>query len=284
MAISGLVLSGAGGGIGYLGGAVQELTKRYRYDKIVGVSSGALVGIMYSIDRLDRLKELLFKIKDRDVVRKRPLRFLASTAFGGSMGYYSNKPLRKLLTNELRGHTTEIDFTCVSVNARTGKPIWWQIPKGTTFTEQSIDSFVSMIISSTAIPVAFSPEKIGDEYYVDGGVSTHTPIQPMKDLLPQANHISIVSTALQERTETGVGIIQMASGVMGDLVSSISERDFMEFEFKNKLALEGHPAYRYFDNIIIRPTKPLSPTTRFHYQFTQPDWSHGERMALLAMG
>jgi predicted acylesterase/phospholipase RssA len=282
--MNGLVLSGAGGGIGYLGGAVSTLTKKYRYDKIVGVSSGALVGIMYAIDRLDRLKEILFHITDRQVVRKRPLRFGISTLFGGSMGYYSNAPLRKLLTNELRGHTTEIDFTCVAVNARTGKPIWWQIPKGTHLTGGSLNAFVSMILSSTAIPVAFSPEKIGDEYYVDGGVSTHTPIQPMKDLLPQANHISIVSTALQERSETGVGIIQLTGGVIGDLVSSISERDFMEFEFKNKLALQGHPDYRYFDNIIIRPEKPLSPTTRFHYQFTQPDWAHGERMALLAMG
>lgn len=278
--MNGLAISGGGGAIGYLAGAVRVLSERYTYEKIVGVSSGALTGIMLSIGRIDRLIEKLSEITDREVVRKRPLRFGISTLFGGSMGYYSNRPLRRLLREELLGYETLIDFSCVAVNARTGRPIWWQIPKKTEFTENTVDAWVSQILSSTAIPVAFSPIKIGNEYYTDGGSDTHVPIEPLKALLPDAKHISIVSTAANEREETGISIIQIAGGMTGDLISSVSERDFLKFEFKNRLALQGDPEYRYYDNIIIRPEQELAPTTRFHYKYMNPDIEHGAEMAL----
>lgn len=277
MAVNPLVLSGAGGGIGFLAGALDSLINQsHRFDKVVGVSSGALVGIMYATDQMAEMKEILFSLTDRDIVRKRPIRFALSALFGGKMGYYSNSPLRTLLRRNLIDKETEVEYTCVSVNARTGSEIWWQIPKGTKFKKQNVDSIVSMIISSTAIPVAFTPEKIGDEYYSDGGSSTHTPIRPTRELVPDAKVMTIISTAMKERNETGVGVMKLAGGMLGDLVNSVSERDFLEFEYKNQLALSGDERYKYINPLIIRPAKDLSPTTRFHHKFTVPDYHHGK--------
>lgn len=269
--------SGAGGGIGFLVGVLTELLKRgRRFDYVVGVSSGALTGIMYAVGKTEVLYNELLTIRDRDIVRKRPLRFGVSTLFGGHMGYYSNKPLRKLLRKHLINAKTKVDFTCVSVNAKTGEEVWWQIPRDTEFTPEVVDSFVSMVISSTAIPVAFSPEKIGDHYYSDGGSSTHTPIRPTRELVPEAQHMTIISSALQERNETGKSVISLAGGMLGDLISSIAEKDFSDFEYKNQLALLGDPRYKYIPADIYRPKQELAPTTRFHHKFTIPDIEHGK--------
>lgn len=247
-----------------------------RYDYVVGVSAGALVGIMYAVGKLDVLHDILLTVKDRDIVRKRPIRFGVSTLFGGDMGYYSNKPLRKLLRKHLLNTKTKVDFTCVSVNAKTGDEIWWQIPKDTEFTPEVVDSFVSMIISSTAIPVAFTPEKIGDEYYADGGSSTHVPIRPTRELVPDAEHMTIISTAMWERNETSTGVISLAGGMIGDLIRNVAEKDFSDFEYKNRLALLGDPKYKYIPADIYRPEQELAPTTRFHYKYTIPDIKHGK--------
>jgi len=275
-----LVLSGAGGGIGFISGALDALIAQgNRYDHVTGVSSGALVGIMYATGQMDKLKEVLWYIEDRQVVRKRPLRFALSALTGGKMGYYSNAPLRALLREMMLGKETKVSFTCVSVNAQTGAEIWWQIPKNTYFSLDTVDRWASFILSSTAIPVAFSPVKIGSEYYTDGGSSTHTPIRPTRELIPQANHMTIISSALQERNETGVGTIELAGGMLGDLVSSIAERDFLEFEYKNALAQLGDSRYTYIPTTIIRPKQPLSPTTRFNWRYTRIDYKHGQQIA-----
>lgn len=278
-----LVLSGAGGGIGFLAGALDSLIDQsHRFDKVVGVSSGALVGIMYAMGRMNTLKDILFDITDRQIVRKRPIRFALSALTGGKMGYYSNSPLRALLRRNMINQTTLINYTCVSVNARTGAEMWWQIPKGTCFTKDVVDINVSMIISSTAIPVAFTPEKIAGEYYSDGGSSTHTPIRPTRQLVPDADVMTIISTALRERNETGVGVMSLAGGMLGDLVSSVAEKDFREFEHKNELALLGDERYSFIPSNIFRPNKKLSPTTRFHHRFTVPDYKHGQSVVLLS--
>ena len=274
-----LVLSGAGGGIGFISGALDALIAQgNKYDHVTGVSSGALVGIMYATGQMEKLKEVLWYIEDRQIVRKRPLRFALSALTGGKMGYYSNAPLRALLREMLLGRETKVSFTCVSVNAQTGVEIWWQIPKNTYFCLSSVDRWVSFILSSTAIPVAFSPEKIGSEYYTDGGSSTHTPIRPTRELIPGAKHMTIISSALQERNETGVGTLELAGGMLGDLVSSIAERDFLEFEYKNALAQLGDGRYSYIPATVIRPIQPLSPTTRFHWRYTRMDYTHGQEI------
>jgi predicted acylesterase/phospholipase RssA len=275
-----LVLSGAGGGIGFISGALDALIAQgNKYDHLTGVSSGAIVGIMYATRQMDKLKEILWHIEDRQVVRKRPLRFALSALTGGKMGYYDNAPLRRLLRANMLGKETSIPFVCVAVNAKTGKEIWWQIPKNTYFCIDTVDVWVSFILSSTAIPVAFSPVKISGDYYTDGGSSTHTPIRPTRSLVPSAQHMTIISSALQERNETGVGTIELAGGMLGDLVSSIAERDFLEFEYKNALAQLGDSRYTYIPATIIRPKQPLSPTTRFNWRYTRVDYRHGVSVA-----
>ncbi len=290
--MNGLVLSGAGGAIGFLAGALSVVMKEIQHDKVVGVSAGALTGIMYACRRMDRLQELLITIEDKDVVNKRLKKYARRLLFHligiatPIKGIYDNTPLRKLIRKELMGQMVHIHYTCVSVNAHTGQEIWWQIPKGTIFTDADVDSFISMIISSTAIPGIFPPEKIGRQYYVDGGVKTHTPIQPTKQFLPQADHLTIISTGARERRqiENIKSDLDYLPEVLTDLISLVPEKDFTDFDYRNQLAQCGHPDYRYFPSLIIKPTQALAPATRFHHEFIQKDWRHGEEQAQKILG
>jgi predicted acylesterase/phospholipase RssA len=290
--MKGLVLSGAGGAIGFLTGALSVVQKEIEHDKVVGVSSGALTGIMYACKRMDRMQDLLFTIKDHDVAEKRLKKYIQRLLFHligiarPIKGIYDNKPLRNLLRQELVGQTVFIDYTCVSVNIHTGGEIWWQIPKGTTFADADVDSFVSMIISSTAIPGMFPPEKIGGKYYADGGIKTHTPIQPTKQLLPEADHLTIISTGARQRREIGSirSDLDYLPEVLSDLIGMVPEKDFSEFQYRNELARRGHPDYRYFPSLIVKPAQILAPTGRFHHQFMQEDWWHGVEQAQKVLG
>src|SRR5665811_279390 len=122
----GVVISGGGGGIGVLATPMKIFGNRIKYDTIVANSSGAIVGIMYSIGKIDRLIEILYTIVDSEVVRKRKLRYARKfltylIGFGDPlMGTYDNAPLRKLLRSELLGETTEIEFTAIAVDLHNG--------------------------------------------------------------------------------------------------------------------------------------------------------------------
>ena len=286
---NGLVLSGAGGAIGFLVGALTRVNREHQ--KVVGVSSGALVGIMYATGNLRRLYSLLTHITDEEVAKKRVFRYIRRHVYHlvgvkkPLMGIYDNKPLRKLLRRELIGQTVDIDFTAVSVNVKTGDEKWFTIEKGTTFTEKNINKYVSQIISSTAIPGVFPPEKIDGQLYIDGGISTHTPIRPLKALLPEADHITIISTATGEkaRVEEVVTDFDYLPGRLSDLIKIVPTKDFFEFEYKNKLAKAGHSDYTYYPSLIIRPDQELAPTVRFHHSYMIPDYYHGMDRASRAL-
>lgn len=310
----GLAISGAGGAIGFHCGALDVVTRQYLPDKIVGVSSGSLAGIMLAVGKLDRMNHILETVIDSDIVQKRIFRYVRRqvTHWLGlanpQLGVYDNSPLRGLLYDELIGQTVQIEFSAIAVNAKTRALATWTVPRGTRITVQNVDMIVSQIMSSTAIPGVFPPEKINGHYYIDGGVVTHTPIEPLKHLLPDCDHITIISTAGLERDHTRriKTDLDYLPDVLSELIALVPERDFMNFKHKNKEALYQEliedllkvinperltpelkgtingmmdPRLKWYPYTIIQPTQPLSPTVRFHYKYTVPDMEHGRERA-----
>jgi|GEM_PF-1485535 len=288
-----LCASGAGGAIGFLLGALMVLVEHgYRHAIAIGVSSGGILALMYAMGRLERMLELLSTIEDDDVANKRLLAWgfrLGTHKLGLSdplHGAYDNRPLLELLKREMIGQTMLIDFVCVSVNSKTGREMWWQIPAGTTFSKGDVEYFAKMVLSTTAIPGVFGAVEIGGEYYTDGGSSTHTPIEPTKIMMPDADHITILSTAGFEAKPLKhiKSDLDHAPERASDVLAKVAEVDFLKFHYKNELAKCGcRDDLTYYPSTIVKPEQELAPTTRFHHKYMVPDIVHGREMALKAL-
>lgn len=278
----GYVYSGAGGAIGFLAGASSVLQRKYNASHIVGVSSGSLVGIMHATNNMQKMFDIFSDLIDEDVVIRRDMKYIfrfAKHLIGIKnplIGFFDNTPLRNLLIDTLIDSKIHIDFTSIVVDYHTGNVVKFNIPKGTVFNINNTYDLVAKVLASTAIPVVFSPEKINGRYYIDGGVETHTPIKPMEELMPDCDHMCIISTAGHEAfiDKTPNSDLDIASNAIGRLISNVSERDFERFELKNKIAKLGGK-YIYYPSTIIRPSKQLAPTTRFHSDFIKKDVQHG---------
>ncbi len=155
----GLVLSGgAGRGFAHAGvlRALEELD--YSFDCIAGVSIGAVVGVLYadgySADDIFRIF--------RDEPLSRFLRIKLSSA-----GLFRSDGLRHLLQKNLRAKTFEelkIPLRVTATNYSTGKlEVFESGP------------LLEPIMASSAIPLLFHMVKMGEHYYIDGGILSNLP-------------------------------------------------------------------------------------------------------------
>lgn len=291
--MKGLTISGGGGQIGYLAGVYTGLHNAGKqYDVIHGISSGALVGIMAATDQTKRLETLMRTITDDMVAKKRNLALVAGRHLGHwlgvvkpPLGVWDNTPLRNLLRKEILGKTTICDFYCGAYNLETNSYIKFHIPKGTTFTEETVDSNVAMILASTAIPVIFDPVVWGEQRWWDGGLKHHTAIDPM-ERLQEIEHLTIISTKQPDFATHDIDdIVDVLKATMQTMLDIAAERGFERFELINHMTSEmgeiprrsGNGVYRHIPSTVYRPERELAPSTKFHYQYTIPDFAYGIR-------
>lgn len=285
---NGLVASGAGGAIGFLAGALSIESSKRSYDIGVATSSGAILLIMFAVGKLKVLLYVLKAIVDSEIANKRVFKYIKRFLFykigviDPLTGIYDNTPLRKLLRKHLVNTKTNMELYFMAAHLKTGAEARWHVPKDTVIDENNVDRIVSQVISSTAIPGVFPPEQIDGELYIDGGVVTHTPIKPLRDLLPNVDHITILSThndqqkTIIENIETDLDYLP---NIIGRLISFVPALDFLEFKLKNKLGAYNIDGYTYYPNTIITPTQELAPTARFHHSFMKKDIAHGIQQA-----
>lgn len=161
----GLALSGGGiKGIAHIGvmKALEELD--IRPNIISGVSAGAIIGCLFAAGL------------DADSVKK----FVDQTKFGKAFfpgfttkGLLKHDFLKTRLKEYLSFEYLEdltIPFKVACTNLNTG-----QIE---VFDEGPI---IPAVAASSAIPVLFSPEKIGDNLYSDGGVLMNLPAETIRE-------------------------------------------------------------------------------------------------------
>lgn len=289
--MKGLTISGGGGQIGYLAGVYLGLHNRgYRPDIIHGISSGALVGIFAATKQPDLLYQVLSTVTDNMVVKKRKIASVVTRHIGHWMGIvnpplavWNNDPLKQLLRKHLLDKTTVCDYYCGAYDLRESEYIRFSIPKGTTFTEDTVDSWVAMIVASTAIPGIFDPVEWGERQWWDGGLKYHTAIDPM-ERLEEIDHLTIITTKEPEFTKHKIkDILGVIRASIGALLDMAAERGFERFELINHITAKvgrvprksGNGFYRYIPYDIYRPEKKLAPSTRFHNKYIVPDMEHG---------
>jgi NTE family protein len=161
----GLALSGgAARGMAHLG-VVKALYEKEIYpDLISGTSSGAIVGAFladgYGPEELC------------DIFTERKLFEFVNISLR-KQGLLKAKGLRELINTHLRAKTFEDLKT----------PLYVAV---TNMNSGLIEYFcrgelIDVIMASSSIPVIFTPVKINDSLYADGGILDNFPIRPIKD-------------------------------------------------------------------------------------------------------
>lgn len=215
---NGIVLTGGGARAAYQAGAMRALYEITRLDKdlfsvITGNSAGA-INASFLANNADwdtgtaQLWDLWARLRPQDIfdlgavsIGKLGTKWLSGTALGGLTSKSSGgvnylldtTPLRKLLTREvdfellnrriLEGQMA--GFSVATTNYYSGSSVVFYQTAETVEDWARSDRFsvrsdltVEHIMASSAIPMFFPPEKIGDSWYGDGCVRQTTPLSP----------------------------------------------------------------------------------------------------------
>ncbi|MEH6944895.1 patatin-like phospholipase family protein [Bacillus sp. JJ722] len=158
---------GSGGARGFAHVGVIKVLKEENIpiSLIAGSSMGALVGSMYAAGTdLEQLYKIVMKFK-----RKYFLDFTVP-----KMGLIKGNRIKEFISIFTHGKKLEeldIPISIVATDIKTGEKV--------VFTEGSVADAVR---ASIAIPGIFTPEKIGDQLLVDGGVVDRVPVSVVKEM------------------------------------------------------------------------------------------------------
>ena len=136
---------------------------------MAGTSAGALIGGIYLTHNqsIEELESISAQMGTKEV-----LGVLADFTLNGGLikGTKVVEYLNKLLGN-VNIEDLPIPFAVVATNLKTGQPMVFK--KG---------NLAEAIRASGSLPLIFQPAKIGNNLYIDGGLSIPVPILPVREL------------------------------------------------------------------------------------------------------
>jgi NTE family protein len=161
-----LVLSAGGArGCAHIG-AIKILEKNgFKITSIAGTSMGSLVGGIYATGHMADFEEWLSSLDIREVLKLTD--FTISTK-----GLVKGKKVIEKIREIVPGHNIEdlpIPFCAVATDIIEGKEA--------VFTSGNL---YEAIRASISIPTVFLPHRIGERYYVDGGITNPVPVNRVK--------------------------------------------------------------------------------------------------------
>lgn len=192
---TGLVLSGGGTrGFAHLG-VLQALEENdIKPDIISGVSAGSIVGALYCDGKNPR--EILHILTSK--------RLLDNIEFTiPKTGLVKMSGFEKTLQKNLQATTFEelqIPLIVFAVNINTAE-----------YTRFDRGPLPIAVKASSSIPVLFPPVKIGEHYFLDGGIINNFPVEPLED---------------QCQTIIGVSVNPLGPRKDIDSLKQIAERTF----------------------------------------------------------
>lgn len=159
--------SGGARGLAHIG-VIQALEARgLRIIAIAGSSMGALVGGIHAAGRLDDYSEWARALERSDVAR------LLDFAFGHP-GLIKGEKVIGVMREMVGDHLIEdlpIAFTAVATDLAAQREVW--LTEGRLF---------DAIRASIAIPMLFTPHRLGGRELVDGGLLAPVPMAPMRQV------------------------------------------------------------------------------------------------------
>ncbi len=163
---TGLVLSGGGArGFAHVGVIKAMEERNMKADVVAGTSAGAIVGAFYADGWSS--DEIL------DIFEKKRIFDFAKVTIPRN-GLLDISGLREVLKNNLKAKTFD----------ELKMPLFVAV---TNFVKNEIEylhegDLPESVVASSSIPVVFTPAKIGNKIYVDGGILDNMPLKPIDNL------------------------------------------------------------------------------------------------------
>lgn len=282
-----LVLSGGGAKGAFQIGAERVLREEfgYRWDRIFGVSVGALNATLLAQREYKRLMDLWLNIREEDIYRKFSWPIVAfRLAIQHKLGFYDDTPLRALIRKHAAGRPFQVPAHVGRVSLVSGDY---------ELISNDAPDFLEAVWHSATMPVIW--EAIGAEAFVDGGLRNVTPLGDALNF--DAKEIVVIpcSSGASERAERPASIIDVAKRSLTDItINEILLNDVQEFLRINDLVRQAHQAglelkkqdgraYRYCPIAVLNPQKPMGDTLDFSPTTIRLRMRHGEEIARMVM-
>jgi len=168
----GLALGGGGArGLAHLG--VLRVLKRegIEVDYVAGVSMGAIIGALYVLGNdLEETEETILKYnKKRKLIKMADIDFFSKKSILKGVKPY--KFIENFINPEATFSDAKIPFAIVATDLNSGD-------------EKTINrgNILEAVKASSCVPGIFPPVKIGEDYFIDGGVVNPTPVDVVKKM------------------------------------------------------------------------------------------------------
>jgi NTE family protein len=264
-----LVLSGGGTKGAFQVGAEQVLREEggFEWERIFGVSVGALNGLLLAQGEHRRLLEVWRTIRQEDVYRKAWWPVIAwRLAVLRKAGIYDASALRILIEKHGAGRPFQIPLFVGRVSLTTGG---YEVVSS----EAPPSDILDAVWHSATMPIIWEPH--GNGAWVDGGLRNVTPLGDALDLDPSALVVINCTPDQPEPAEPPKDIIAATKRALNDIaINEIMVNDVREFVRINNLVRQarqkgfelisetGKP-YHDHDIAVIRPRMPLGDVLDF---------------------
>jgi NTE family protein len=250
-----IVCSGGGVKNSYVAGSLYHLLHdlQLHFDILCGVSSGAINAAFLAQFHQGQEQEAaeklwhLWTLLNNESIYKRWFPFGKYHCLW-KLGFFDSSPLRRLIEDtisleKIRSTGKKVGVGLVSLTSGKYKIF-----------DQTSDDFIDAVIASASFPVIFEPVKIGDEFFMDGGVKVIAPITNAID--EGATEIYAIVTSPETRDKKflkKLSIIDIMTRSFDLYTEKIMSNDIEKAIAHNKLAEKGIAGYQEVDLHIIRP-------------------------------
>jgi NTE family protein len=289
---TGLILPGGGARGAYQVGVLKALaqlvdSQAMPFGSISGISAGAINAVSLAQDADDflagvaHLERIWTEMTSSDVFTMDYGLLQRFTAKEKPHSLLDNTPLVALLQKELNrdktvaqqienGHLKGLAVT--ASNFSTGE--------ATTFFESNLETLawhdrrrdsvrtkigVAHVLASSALPVLFPPQKIGDDYFVDGSLRMTEPLRPAIKM--GADRILVIGVRneapLHDDSTFEPGVAEIAGFTLDSVFSENLNADLERMEQVNRLLKEvywwrrNRLGSRKIKAMVIRPSQDL---------------------------
>lgn len=284
-----LVLSGGGAKGAFQVGAERVLREEggFRWERVFGVSVGALNGAFLGQERPAELAEVWRRIREEDVHRKFWWPVVAfRVGILGKRGLYDNRPLRATIQRHLAGRPFRVPVHVGRVSLTSG--LYQSVGS-----ERPEVEFLDAVWESATMPVVWEP--VGPAALVDGGIRNVTPLGDALACRPTEIAVILASPRAIQPVPAPRDVLQVAVRALAEVaIDEILVNDVREFTRINRLVLQaaeqgatlrdesGRP-YRHAGITLVEPATPLGDTLDFSPEVIRARMAAGEEAARKAL-
>lgn len=210
----GLVLGGgAARGFAHIGVIKALEAQGIVPDLVVGTSAGSMVGALYAAGNNGFALHKLALDMDEAAISDWAVPFFAKASGvlkGEALQNYVNKTINNQSIEKLK-----IPFGAVATDLNSGQPILFQ--RGNTGLA---------VRASSSVPSLFQPVKIGEHYYVDGGLVSPVPVRFAREMGAEfVIAVNISSQPDMQLASSSLEVLLQTFAIMGQSINRYELKD-----------------------------------------------------------